>query len=182
MDCEMARSRHGQISHILRLFGTGETRKTIDKDARRLHRLALRERFSTLEKLRPGFLDVSGTLLYKGFVKRCKHSLGICSHIAARKSLINATNKGRRVSWSTRTLSWIAEDHQCRLPYSNECRFNLYYNESRLTHWGRDKIDAILQTTFSKTISWMTMFKFPLKFHWSLFLKVQLTIFQHWFR
>ena len=51
-----------------------------------------------------------------------------------------------------------------------------------LTHWGRDKIDAILQTTFSNTISWMKMFEFRLKFHWSLFLKVPLILFQHWFR
>ena len=51
-----------------------------------------------------------------------------------------------------------------------------------LTHWGRDKIDAVLQTTFSNAISWMKMLEFWLKFHWSLFLKVQLTIFQHWFR
>ena len=51
-----------------------------------------------------------------------------------------------------------------------------------LTHWGRDKIDAILQTTFSNAISWMKMFEFQLKFHWSLFSTVKLTIFQHWFR
>ena len=42
--------------------------------------------------------------------------------------------------------------------------------------------DAILQTTYSNAISWMKMFEFWLKVHWSLFLKVQLTIFQHWFR
>ena len=50
-----------------------------------------------------------------------------------------------------------------------------------LTHWGRDKIVAILQTTFSNAISWMKMFEFLLKFHWSLFLNVQWTIFQYWF-
>ena len=48
--------------------------------------------------------------------------------------------------------------------------------------WGRDKMDAISQTTFSSTFSWMKMFEFRLKFHWSLFLRVELTIFQHWFR
>ena len=53
---------------------------------------------------------------------------------------------------------------------------------SKLTHWGRDKMDAISQTTFSSAFSWMKMFEFRLKFHWSLFLRVQLTIFQHWFR
>ena len=51
-----------------------------------------------------------------------------------------------------------------------------------LTHWGRDKIDAISQTTFSNTFSWMKIFEFRLKFHWSLFPRVRLTIFQHWFR
>ena len=51
-----------------------------------------------------------------------------------------------------------------------------------LTHWGRDKIDAISQTTFSNAFSWMKMFQFRLKFQWSLFPRVQLTIFQHWFR
>ena len=51
-----------------------------------------------------------------------------------------------------------------------------------LTHRGRDKMDTISQTTFSTAISWMKMFEFRLKFHWSLFPRIQLTIFQHWFR
>ena len=40
-------------------------------------------------------------------------------------------------------------------------------------------MDAISQTTFSSAFSWMKMFEFRLKF---LFWRVQLTIFQHWFR
>ena len=51
-----------------------------------------------------------------------------------------------------------------------------------LTHWGRDKMTAIFQTTFSNGFSWMKMYEFRLTFHWSLFPGVQLTIFQHWFR
>ena len=51
-----------------------------------------------------------------------------------------------------------------------------------LTHWGRDKMAAISQTTFSNVFSWMKMYELRLKFHWSLFLRVQLTILQHWFR
>ena len=51
-----------------------------------------------------------------------------------------------------------------------------------LTHWGQDKMDAISQTPFSSAFSWTKMFEFRLKFHWSLFLRVQLTILQHWFR
>ena len=51
-----------------------------------------------------------------------------------------------------------------------------------LTHWGRDKMAAISQTTSSSAFSWMKMFEFWLKFQWCLFLRVQLTLFQHWFR
>ena len=50
------------------------------------------------------------------------------------------------------------------------------------THWGRDNMDAISQTTFSSAFLWMKMLKFLLRFLWNLFLRVQLTIFQHWFR
>ena len=49
-------------------------------------------------------------------------------------------------------------------------------------HWGQNKMAAIYQTTFSNTFYWMKMHEFRLRFHWSLFLRVQLTIFQYWFR
>ena len=51
-----------------------------------------------------------------------------------------------------------------------------------LTHWGRDKMAAVSQTTLSNAFSWMKMLEFRFKFHLSLFLRVQFTIFQHWFR
>ena len=44
------------------------------------------------------------------------------------------------------------------------------------------QMDAIFQTTFSNAFSSMKMYEFLLKFHWSLFLGVQFTIFHHWFR
>ena len=46
----------------------------------------------------------------------------------------------------------------------------------------RDKMADISQTTFWNAFSWMKICKFRLRFHWRLFLRVQLTIFQHWFR
>ena len=51
-----------------------------------------------------------------------------------------------------------------------------------LTHWGWDKMVANYLTTFSYTFSWMNIYKFRLRFHWSLFPRVQLTIFHHWFK
>ena len=57
-----------------------------------------------------------------------------------------------------------------------------YYHKAKpLTHWGRDEMAAIFQTTFSNAFSWMKMFEFRLRFHWILFPGVQLTIFKHWF-
>ena len=50
------------------------------------------------------------------------------------------------------------------------------------THLLRDKMAVISQTTFSNAFSCMKKFEFWLKFHWSLFLRVQLTITKHWFK
>ena len=49
-----------------------------------------------------------------------------------------------------------------------------------LTHLSMDEIAAISQT-FSNTFLWIKKYEYRLKFHWSLFLRVQI-IFQHWFR
>ena len=52
-----------------------------------------------------------------------------------------------------------------------------------LTHWGWDEIAAISQIIFSYAFSWIELkpYNFRFRFHWSLFLRFQLTIFQHWF-
>ena len=41
---------------------------------------------------------------------------------------------------------------------------------------------TIFQIIYSNEFSWMKLYEFQLKFHWILFLRVQLTIFQHWLR
>ena len=51
-----------------------------------------------------------------------------------------------------------------------------------LTHSGHDKMAVISQTTLSNAFSWIKMLEFRYKFHWSLFLRIKLTIFQYWFR
>ena len=50
-----------------------------------------------------------------------------------------------------------------------------------LTHLPLDKMAVVLQTIYSHAFSWMKSLVFWLKFHWSLFGKVHLTITQHWF-
>ena len=61
-------------------------------------------------------------------------------------------------------------------------QFHSFYSGCFLTHWGRDKIAAIFQTTFSKSFSYMNIVEFWFKFHWNVFPMVQLTIIQHWLR
>ena len=64
--------------------------------------------------------------------------------------------------------------------YHTIWKHHVSYQE--LTQWGRDKMAAISKTTLSSAFSWKKMSALRLKFHWSLFLRVQLTIFQHCFR
>ena len=47
---------------------------------------------------------------------------------------------------------------------------------------GRDKMTAIFQTTYSNAISWIEIVVFWWKFHWNMFSRTQLTVFQHCFR
>ena len=63
---------------------------------------------------------------------------------------------------------------------SLQITYRLTYTAS-LTHLPLDKLATILQTIFSKAYSCMKSLAFWLKFHWSLFLRVQLTITQHSF-
>ena len=60
--------------------------------------------------------------------------------------------------------------------------YNIKTGVELLAHWDRDNMADISQTTLSIAFSWMKMLEFRLDFHWSLFPRVQLTIFQHWFR
>ena len=68
-------------------------------------------------------------------------------------------------------LYWMLPIQWTEPPFSEILR-----GKSPLTHWGRDKMAVISQTILSNAISWMQMLEFRLKFHWSLFLRVQLTI------
>ena len=57
-----------------------------------------------------------------------------------------------------------------------------YFRVMFLTHWGRHKMAAIFQTPFSNAFSWIKKYEFRLKFCWRLFLRIPLTVSQHWFR
>ena len=64
----------------------------------------------------------------------------------------------------------VSQDHSCRCP-------PLQFDSLRPRQNGRHIADDIF-----KCISFFENVWIPIKFHWSLFPRVQLTIFQHWFR
>ena len=91
--------------------------------------------------------------------------------------------------WPWQCSLWTQELYICLVMASVDSFTVLHSFDSRhfawnsvLIHWGRDKMAAIFQTTFWNAFSWMNMYEFRLKFHWNLFLRVQLTISQHWCR
>ena len=64
---------------------------------------------------------------------------------------------------------WTVPGHQ--LTHCRQQRHPFANFQLLLTHWGREKMDAISQTTLSNVFSWMKMIEFRLTFHWSFFPK-----------
>ena len=67
--------------------------------------------------------------------------------------------------WTSMMISQHAWRHQTTWTWLYHHLASLGHSE--LTHWGRDKMAAIFQTTFSNAFYWMKLFKFRLRFHWS---------------
>ena len=62
------------------------------------------------------------------------------------------------------------------------CTCNWFAVILHTSYLALDKMPTISHKIFSGAFSLMKGFVFRLKFHWSLFLRVDLTITQHWFR
>ena len=82
--------------------------------------------------------------------------------------------------------SWSSADRRCSnyiwvIDSSIAYQGASYIRDLTVTQWGRDKMAAIFQTTLSNAFSCMKMLQFQLRYLWSLFLRVQLTIVHHWF-
>ena len=98
---------------------------------------------------------------------------------------VNVRNKGGQHA----VLHQI--NKKCIDEETQKCGVHVKFNQQVLsaflcvvypTHLPLDEMATTSPTIFLDAYSWMKIFAFWLKFHWSLFLKVQLTITQHWFR
>ena len=86
---------------------------------------------------------------------------------------------------------WTSEDFHSQLrgatvipiPKPNQDHTNpLSYRSVALTNCLCKALGCHFPDDIFKCISWMKMYEFRLRFHWNLFLVVQTTISQHWFR
>ena len=73
-------------------------------------------------------------------------------------------------------IKWPQWFKMHNLGYTCAAYFYLCY----ITHLPLDKMDITLQKTFSNAFSLKKWFVFWFIFHWGLFLRVQVTISQHW--
>ena len=78
-------------------------------------------------------------------------------------------------------LLFVFHKEGFQLPAPSQCWEMIKCQYTNLTHWDTYKMAGIFNT-FSNAFSVMKMFEFLIQFHLSSFLKVQLTIIQHWFR
>ena len=109
----------------------------------------------------------------KGFLSKQRHNV-IVHHFCIFRT-------GRKMAFSRHDWYWINPrslwvSSQILLRHGFCVRFLAKFRVI-LTHWGRDKMTVIFQTTFSNTFCWMKMLKLRLRFHWNLFPRVQLAIF-----
>ena len=83
-------------------------------------------------------------------------------------------------AWHELICDWLDKKAgRCFFPRILGCSCKSPNTGNTLTHLHLDKIAAISQTMFWDAFSWMKSFVFRLKFHWSLFLRGQLTKTQH---
>ena len=84
------------------------------------------------------------------------------------------------VIWDAMMLIWHpCNVIRCHVILWQDVLLDIEEVQGYLTYWGQDKMANIFQMTFSNTFSWMNTFELLLRFHWILFLRVELTIFQH---
>ena len=103
-------------------------------------------------------------------------AISLALHWEVLRPTFLGNNSAKRTSLYPAPLCQISWLWQC---YTNHIVQHMYVLQP-LTHWGT--IANILPMTFSNAFSCMKMCELWLKFHWSVFLRVQLTILLHWFR
>ena len=108
---------------------------------------------------------------------------GVCDEIGHTPTILSDPINWSK--WWTDDRSWFSK----LIPNTTGEGLNLHLSNGDLTAHD-DGVSRFVSScngdrvasTFSNAFSWMKYFVFQLRFYWSLFLRVHLTITQHWFR
>ena len=121
--------------------------------------------------------DVAESVLIKAFIESCSLMFAPYTDHSYLFPLHNLERKKNYARWKICLVIdlLIPTDRRSAIPLRIRSIFKV------LIHWGRNKMAAMWQTTHSNAFSLMKMLQFLFQFYWSMFLRVQLTIFQHWF-
>lgn len=82
--------------------GTGGIRKTSKADDRVLHRLSLRNRFSTAVQIRTEFVESSGTEIGVHTVRRRLREFGLMARRPAKKPMLTPKMMKSRLTWANK--------------------------------------------------------------------------------
>ena len=106
----------------------------------------------------------------------CSHSFIYCKQLRNAQFRMHGCKKV--MNWRCDEMWHVNTTNSQHLPATNHFTVTplstkstwIEGKEALLTHWGRDKMAAISQMTFSNAFSWMKKYQFRLRFHRSLFL------------
>ena len=112
-----------------------------------------------------------------------KYRLNIFSILYTTWCLFIKKFKVKKLNTNSKCITKHTQKHEPTKKHASTLSVLLLYklHATKLTHWDINKIATILQMTFSNEFS-LQKVVFWIKFHWILFLGVQLIISQHWFR
>ena len=118
--------------------------------------------------------------VWKKHVSLSNQHCAFC-HPLIRIHMMNVPQSGRR--WAIGVILLISSPIYV-VPLSKLCKlieawWCIYALFNTSMPWQNDRH---LADNIFKCISWIKMYQLWLKLHWNLFLRVHLTIFQHWFQ
>ena len=130
---------------------------------------------STMTSQNSQRLDCSLNLLFR---RRSKKTLKLrVTGLCVGNSPVTGEFPAQRASNVENVSIWWRHHEACRFTVMCNIIVSLIP-----THWGRDKMGDISQTTFSHAFSCMKIYGFCLRFQLSFFPRFLLTIFRHCFR
>ena len=128
-------ARYQHTGNHKKLIRSGRPKKTTPREDRRLLWIARLMRFSPAKILAGRWCQDLQRNISKRTVRRRLRDAHIFSRVSRRKPLISLINRQRRIRWATMVRGWTVPENWRHIVFSDECRFNLSFNDGRVRVW-----------------------------------------------